>query len=160
MFNARPLTPERLIADMVRLPLTTSYGETYQYSNQMVAAGGFAAAVAAGGSPDDLSHAYAIALRERILNPIGMPRTTDALAEVVAGDDYAVPHAEDITGALHPLPLLVDDTWIVPVAPSGVLWSTAREMVRYIRLSWDAASLRTGCASSRWRIWSGPGSRA
>jgi CubicO group peptidase (beta-lactamase class C family) len=133
MLNAQALTPERLIADMARLPLTAPFGEKYQYSNQMVAAGGFAAAVADGGSPDDLSYGYAIALRERVLNPIGMPRTTDALAEVVAGNDYAVPHAEDITGALHPLPLMVDDTWLVPVAPSGVLWSSARELVRYVQ---------------------------
>ena len=65
---------------MAQLPLTAPYGEKYQYSNQMVAAGGFAAAVADGGSPDDLSHAYAIALRERVLNPIGMPRTTHVLS--------------------------------------------------------------------------------
>ena len=133
LFNAQALTPERLIADMARLPLTAPFGKTYQYSNQMVAAGGFAAAVADGGSPNDLGHAYAIALRERVLNPIGMPRTTAALAEVVAGNDYAVPHAEDITGALHPLPLMVDDTWLAPVAPSGVLWSSAREMARYVQ---------------------------
>jgi CubicO group peptidase (beta-lactamase class C family) len=133
MFNARVLTPERMIAGMAKLPLTAAFGEQYQYSNQMVAAGGFAAAVADGGSPDDLGHAYAIALRERVLNPIGMPRTTEALAEVVAGNDFAVPHAEDIAGALHPLPLMVDDAWLVPVAPSGVLWSSAREMVRYVQ---------------------------
>ena len=69
-----------------------------------------------------------------MLNPIGMPRTTLALTEVVADNDYAIPHAEDITGALHPLPLLVDDDlWLVPVAPSGALWSSAREMVRYVQ---------------------------
>ena len=51
IFNAHALTPERLIADMAQLPLTAPFGEKYQYSNQMVAAGGFAAAVADGGSP-------------------------------------------------------------------------------------------------------------
>jgi CubicO group peptidase (beta-lactamase class C family) len=118
---------------MAQLPLTAPYGTTYQYSNQMVGAGGFAAAVADGGAADDLGRAYTIALRERVLNPIGMPHTTYALTEVLAGNDYAVPHAEDITGTLHPFPLMVDDTWLVPVAPSGALWSSAREMVRYVQ---------------------------
>ena len=133
IFDAHALTPERMIASMAQLPLTAPYGTTYQYSNQMVGAGGFAAAVADGGPANDLGRAYTIALRERVLNPIGMPRTTYALTEVVAGDDYAVPHAEDITGTLHPVPLMVDDAWLIPVAPSGALWSSAREMVRYVQ---------------------------
>jgi CubicO group peptidase (beta-lactamase class C family) len=133
ILKAQALTPELVIDGMARLPLTTPFGETYQYNNQMVAAGGFAAAVAAGGSPHDLSHAYAIALRERVLNPIGMPRTTLALTEVVNGHDYATPHAEDIAGVLHPLPLLADDLWLIPVAPAGALWSSAREMARYLQ---------------------------
>lgn len=133
ILDAHAVTPERLIASMAQLPLTAPFGERYQYSNQMVGAGGFAAAVANGGSPDDLGLAYTLALRERVLNPIGMPRTTYDLSQVLAEDDYAIPHAEDITGAVHPLPLMVDDAWLIPVAPSGALWSSAREMVRYVQ---------------------------
>lgn len=133
IFNAHELTPELLIEGMAKLPLTAPYGEKYQYSNQMVAAGGFAAAVADGGSPRDLTRAYAIALRERVLNPIGMPRTTLALTDVLAEENYAIPHAADVTGALEPVALLDDDTWLVPVAPSGALWSSASEMVRYVQ---------------------------
>ena len=133
ILDAQALTPELVIAGMARLPLTTPFGETYQYNNQMVAAGGFAAAVADGGSPHDLGHAYAIALRERVLNPIGMPRSTLDLTEVIGGADYATPHAEDIAGALHPLPVLADDLWLIPVAPAGALWSSAREMARYLQ---------------------------
>jgi hypothetical protein len=69
----------------------------------------------------------------RVLNPIGMPRTTLALAEVLAEENYAIPHAADVTGTLQPLALLDDDTWLVPVAPSGALWSSASEMVRYVQ---------------------------
>ena len=133
IFKAHELTPELLVEEMAELPLTAPYGEKYQYSNQMVAAGGFAAAVADGGSPHDLGHAYAIALREKVLNPIGMPRTTLALAEVLAEENYAVPHAADVTGTLRPIALLDDDNWLVPVAPSGSLWSSAAEMARYVQ---------------------------
>jgi CubicO group peptidase (beta-lactamase class C family) len=133
IFNAHDLTPELLIEGMADLPLTAPYGEKYQYSNQMVAAGGFAAAVADGGSPHDLSYAYEIALRERVLNPIDMPRTTLVLTDVLAEENYAIPHAADVTGALQPLSLLDDDIWLVPVAPSGSLWSSASEMARYVQ---------------------------
>ncbi len=132
MLRGNDLTPERMIAEMAQLTLTAPYGEKYQYSNQMVGAGGFAAAVADGGSPTDLGYAYLIALRERVLNPIGMPHTTDVLSDVIAGNDYAVPHGADVSGTVHSMPLLEDDTWLVPVAPSGALWSSATEMARYV----------------------------
>jgi CubicO group peptidase (beta-lactamase class C family) len=133
IFPANELTPERMIASMATLPLTAPFGEKYQYNNQLVAAGGFAAGVADGGSSAALGHSYDIALRDRVLNPIGMPRTTYNLTEVVAGNDYATPHAADLFGELHPVPLLMDDTWLVSVAPSGALWSSVREMVRYVQ---------------------------
>ena len=132
-WSRRSPTPESLVDAMERLELTAPYGEQYQYSNQLVAAGGFAAAVADGGAADDLGPAYAIALRERVLNPIGMDRSTLALAEVAADGDYALPHAPDLAGAPVPLSLLDDDEWIVPVAPTGALWSSAREMARYVQ---------------------------
>jgi CubicO group peptidase (beta-lactamase class C family) len=62
-----------------------------------------------------------------------MPRTTDLLSDVVAGNDYAVPHGADVSGAVHSMPLLEDDTWLVSVAPSGALWSSATEMARYVQ---------------------------
>jgi CubicO group peptidase (beta-lactamase class C family) len=133
ILNPDRLTPELVVTSIVELPLTAPYGEQYQYNNQLVAAGGFAAAVAAGGAPDDLGRAYAIALRERVLEPIGMPRSTLSLTDVVADDDHATPHAQDLTGTFHPMPLLEDDTWITPVAPTGGLWSSAREMARYVQ---------------------------
>ena len=63
IYDAHALTPERMIASMATLPLTAPYGTTYQYSNQMVGAGGFAAGVADGGSTLDLGRSYTIALR-------------------------------------------------------------------------------------------------
>ena len=127
------LTPELMVTSMAALPLTTPYGEQFQYNNQLVAVGGFAAAVAAGGIPDDLGSTYAVALRERVLDPIGMTRSTLALTDVVADDDHASPHAQDLPGSFHPLTLMEDDFWITPVAPTGALWSSAREMARYVQ---------------------------
>ena len=147
IFPANELTPERMIASMANLPLTAPFGERYQYNNQLVAAGGFAAGVADGGSPDALERSYTVALRDRVLNPIGMSRTTYDLTEVVAENDYATPHAPDLFGEIQPVPLMMDDTWLVPVAPSGALWSSAREMVRYVQ-----TELRHGVAPDGGRV--------
>jgi CubicO group peptidase (beta-lactamase class C family) len=133
VINAQALTPELVIAGTAGLPLTALYGEKFQYNNQMVAAGGYAAAVADGGSLDALNHAYAIALRARVLDPIGMPTSTLDLTDVLAYGEHATPHSAGIAGTLQPLPLLVDDLWVTSVAPTGGLWSSAREMARYVQ---------------------------
>jgi CubicO group peptidase (beta-lactamase class C family) len=147
MFRAHDLTAEQVVATMAQLPLTAPFGEVFQYSNQMVAAGGFAAALADGGSPHALSESYAVALRDRVLNPLEMTRTTLSLAEVVADGDYAIPHAPDLENTPIPLSPMVDDAWIAPVAPTGGLWSTAREMAAYLHME-----LAHGLTSSGERV--------
>jgi CubicO group peptidase (beta-lactamase class C family) len=134
MFRANDLTAEQVVATMAQLPVTAPFGEVFQYSNQMVAAGGFAAALADGGSPHTLSESYAVALRDRVLNPLGMTRTTLSLQDVVADGDYAIPHAPDLENTPVPLSPMVDDAWITPVGPTGGLWSTAREMAAYLQM--------------------------
>jgi CubicO group peptidase (beta-lactamase class C family) len=133
IFNFDALTPERLIAQVADFPLTTPFGETFQYSNQMYAIGGYAAAAAAGAAPDDLLGGYQLAMRDRLLNPIGMGRSTFALEEVLASGDYALPHGADLDGRTRPVPLLAEDGFVDAVAPAGALWSSAREMARYLQ---------------------------
>jgi CubicO group peptidase (beta-lactamase class C family) len=134
ILNFNSLTPERLIAQVAELPLTAPFGEQFQYNNQLYAVGGYAAAAAAGASPTDLYQGYVLAMQERLLNPIGMERSTFDLAEVLAGGDYALPHAGDLEGRSQPVPLLSDQSFATAVAPAGALWSSARDMARYIRM--------------------------
>jgi CubicO group peptidase (beta-lactamase class C family) len=131
--NFNDLTPDRLIAQVTELPLTTPYGEQFQYSNQMYAIGGYAAAVAAGAAPNDLYDGYRLAMRHRILNPMGMDRSTFALEEVLTSGDYALPHATNLDGQLQLVSPLVDQRFVTSVAPAGALWSSAREMARYLQ---------------------------
>jgi CubicO group peptidase (beta-lactamase class C family) len=134
IFNFNDLTPDRLIAQVAELPLTAPYGQAFQYSNQMYALGGYAAAAAAGAAPNDLYRGYQMAMRQRLLNPIGMPRSTFALAEVLASGDYALPHATNLAGQLQPVSPLIDERFTTSVAPAGALWSSAREMARYLQM--------------------------
>ncbi|MEJ7901696.1 MAG: serine hydrolase domain-containing protein, partial [Thermomicrobiales bacterium] len=133
IFNSDENTAEKSVASIAHLPLTAPYGTTYQYNNQMVAAGGYAAAVADNGLADDLLRSYEIALRARVLDPIGMASTTLSIDEVVASGDFATPHGAGLAGELLPMPLLDDTRWLEPIAPTGALWSNAREMARYLQ---------------------------
>ena len=133
IMNFNDLTPDRLIAQVAELPFTTPYGEQFQYSNQMYAIGGYAAAVAAGAAPNDLYGGYRLAMRQRLLAPMGMQRSTFALEEVLASGDYALPHAMGLDGQLQLVSPLVDQRFATSVAPAGALWSSAREMARYIQ---------------------------
>ena len=132
-FHFDDLAPARLIAQVAELPLTAPFGEQFQYSNQMFAVGGYAAAAAAGAAPNDLYGGYQLVMRERLLNPIGMDRSTFALADVLADGDYAVGHATDLDGTLQRVPVPVDERFVTAVAPAGALWSSAREMARYLQ---------------------------
>ena len=133
LFHFDDLPPDRLIAQVAELPLTAPFGERFQYSNQMFAMGGYAAAAAAGAAPNDLYGGYQLVMRERLLNPIGMHRSTFVLDEVLASGDYAHPHATDLDGNLQRVPLPVDARFPIPVAPVGALWSSARDVARYVQ---------------------------
>jgi CubicO group peptidase (beta-lactamase class C family) len=132
LFNADTLTPEGAIAQVAELPLTTPFGEMFQYSNQLYTVGGYAAAAAAGAASNDLDRGYVLAMQERLLNPMGMTRSTFALEDVLASGDYALPHNAGIDGQTVRLPLLIERT-VGAGAPSGALWSSAREMARYLQ---------------------------
>jgi CubicO group peptidase (beta-lactamase class C family) len=134
IFNSDQLPPERLITSVVDLPLTAPLGEQFQYSNQMFGIGGYAAAAAAEPAESDLLAAYVTAMRQRLLVPLGMDRSTFALDEVLATDDYAQPHGLDLAGAYHPARLEDDERYVLSVAPAGALWSNATEMASYIQM--------------------------
>jgi CubicO group peptidase (beta-lactamase class C family) len=126
-------TTDELIDHLAELPLTAPFGEAYQYSNQMYAVGGYAAASAAGGGPANLPESYRLAMREQILNPIGMTQSTFALDEVLATGNYSLSHAEDIYGQRQHISLLSEDRFVTAVAPAGALWSNVQEMARYVQ---------------------------
>jgi len=134
LFNSATLTPERLITSVRDFPLTAPLGEQFQYSNQMFGIGGYAAAAAADPEETDLFAAYVTAMQQRLLDPLGMRRSTFALDEVLATNDYARPHGLDLAGAYHPVSLEDDERHVLSVAPAGALWSSAAEMARYLQM--------------------------
>jgi CubicO group peptidase (beta-lactamase class C family) len=130
LFEWDRVTPEARLAVMRTMKPTTKLGETFQYSNAMVAAGGYAAAHAfAPGRP--LAEAYAAAMQQKLFDPIGMPATTLDFATVERGE-HARPHALAIDGTTHAMPLAIERA-VEPMAPAGGVWTTLRDMERYVQ---------------------------
>lgn len=128
-FGVQQATPESRLALMKTFTPTTGFGETFQYSNLMVSAGGFAAAHAA--LPQlALGPAYDQAMRTHVFEPLGMKRTTFdfAVAEKAA---HASPHAADLHGVYHTLSLHAEEG-VVAVRPAGGAWSSVQDMSRYV----------------------------
>jgi CubicO group peptidase (beta-lactamase class C family) len=130
-FESGSLTPETVVTALAGVVPAARYGEEFIYNNVLVASGGYALGVANGGG-DGLGLAYDLALRERILGPIGMTRSTFDPEAVLTDGDYALPHAVDLSGNLRPVPLIAE-RGLLPYRPAGALWSNAREMARYLQ---------------------------
>lgn len=130
LFEGR-LSPEERLASMKAMKPTTKFGETYQYSNLMVSAGGFAAAHAhAPALP--LGKAYDRAMKQLVFAPLGMSSTTFDFAQV-ARSEHAVPHPRDLRGDPTPSPLR-DEEWVLAVRPAGGTWSSVHDMARVLLL--------------------------
>lgn len=132
IFNTDDLTAEDVIEQLATYEFFTDFGEAFQYSNQMVATGGYVAAAADGGEWGNLYNAYARSLQARVLAPIGMEDTTISFDEVVARDNYALPHGQDLDGNYSLLPLEIEESFVTPIAPAGGHWSTVLDMARYL----------------------------
>jgi CubicO group peptidase (beta-lactamase class C family) len=147
-FKTGKLTPEETMTALASVAPVAFSGERFIYNNLLVAAGGYIAGVAArGGGADDVGSAYAAAMQERVLSPIGMKRSTFDPAGVRADGDYALPHAADLSGDLRPIPLEAEHDVLLPVRPAGGLWSTTREMARFVQ-----TELAGGIAPSGTRV--------
>jgi CubicO group peptidase (beta-lactamase class C family) len=132
LFNAADLDAEAVIGSLAGFEFFTGFGEAFQYSNQLVATGGWAAAAADGAELGDLDEGYSRMLERRLFDPLGMSRSTIDFAVVKADEDVATPHAPHGAGSRAALPV-VTEAALLPVAPAGAHWSTGADMARYLQ---------------------------
>jgi CubicO group peptidase (beta-lactamase class C family) len=128
IFRFRGVRPEDRIAEMKQMSPTTGFGETFQYSNYLVAAGGYAAAHS---YAQDLSlqDAYDRVMRELVFEPLGMVNTSILNTESPLD---AAPHSRDLDGNAVPIdPVL--EKFADAVAPAGSVWSNVLDMARYLQ---------------------------
>ncbi len=124
-------TPESTMRLLGTMQPTSKFGEVFQYSNLMAAAAGFI-----GGHLSDpkaeLGAAFDRAMREKLLAPLGMKTSTFDFAQALRGN-HASPHGEDVDGRTLPAPVGLNYS-VVPIRPAGGVWTSARELTRYVQM--------------------------
>jgi CubicO group peptidase (beta-lactamase class C family) len=116
--------PDRSRADIVRalrfLPLSSDLRQEFQYCNLGYAAAGYVVDALSGTSWEDF-------VRGRLLEPLGMRRTTLSVTEMLADDDHAAAYTRRdrviVEVPQRPLPAM---------APAGAINSSAADMARWL----------------------------
>ena len=124
------MTAEDIIESLATIPLSGTFEHQFNYSTRMLAAGGYIAAMAAGGEYGNLAQAYAHLLQERLLDPLKMTSSTLSIDEAVASGDYATPYYTSISGYEAISPDI--EGMFTPISPAGALWSNADDMAKYL----------------------------
>ncbi|MBF0299897.1 MAG: hypothetical protein HQK51_14320 [Oligoflexia bacterium] len=100
---------------------TTGFGETFQYSNFLVAVGGFAA-IRIVNKNDDLQTAYASTMDKLVFKPLKMKNTVlDNESAYKLGAAY--PHIQDFNEETQVIPSSINDGGIYSISPAGAIWS-------------------------------------
>jgi CubicO group peptidase (beta-lactamase class C family) len=131
LFEFAGVTPERAMAVLGTMQPTTGFGEIFQYSNPLAAAGGFVGGHVA--FPDlELGAAYDRAIQTRVFDPLHMNATTFDYSTALRGN-HAMPHSPNIDG--RPVRALMEVNYaVIPVRPAGAAWSNVRDVLAYIAM--------------------------
>ena len=129
VFRSKNISPEERLAQMKTMRPTTGFGETFQYSNLLVAVGGYAAGRCY--QPGlSLASGYEKAMQDLIFTPLRMTETFLKRSEALR-ENFASPHATDLEGRSAVVDLTVELSG-ESVAPAGGIWSTAEDMAQYL----------------------------
>jgi CubicO group peptidase (beta-lactamase class C family) len=110
---------------------TTAFGETFQYSNLMVSAGGFVSGHAAYPKMK-IGRAFLRAINRHLFKPAGMRATTFSFKRARRAD-HASPHGQSFQMTYAPMPYKVEKA-VSSVGPAGGAWSSVRDIARYMLL--------------------------
>jgi CubicO group peptidase (beta-lactamase class C family) len=131
LFQFQGATPESALATLATMQPTSKFGEMYQYSNPLAAAGGFVGGHVAFPTLE-VGAAYDKAMQTLVFDPLGMQATTFDYAAALRGN-HAMPHAPDIDG--KPTEALMEVNYaVIPVRPAGAAWSNVRDMLAYVAM--------------------------
>jgi CubicO group peptidase (beta-lactamase class C family) len=130
-FHGSQITPQELIGSLRTYQFFTPFGEAFQYSNQMVATGGYIAAIAGSGDSTHLLEGYEAQMQERVFDPIGMPNSTFSIDKVQASGNFSYPHSAYAPFQMGPIPMDEQKIYL-PGAPAGALWTNVKDMSRYL----------------------------
>lgn len=141
LLEYRTETPASAIKLLGTMQPTSRFGEVFQYSNLMAAAAGFIAGSKAVPGKE-LGAAYDEAMRTKVFEPLGMTTTTFDFAKALKGD-VAQPHGWDVDGKLTRGRMDLNYS-VVPVRPAGGVWTSARELSKYVEMELAKGMLPNG----------------
>jgi CubicO group peptidase (beta-lactamase class C family) len=131
IFEWNNATAESRVELLKAMTPTTGFGETFQYSNLMVATGGYVAGLSATGNKD-LRSAYAAAMKQEVLGPLGMTSTALDLDEAQKRE-HARPHGRTLVFDTEPI-TTETERGVDSVMPAGGAWSNVRDISRWLML--------------------------
>ena len=136
------VTPASALSTLGSMQPTSGFGELFQYSNPLAAAGGYVGGHVA--YPEmELGAAYDQAMRTRVFTPLGMTATTFDFKNAVTSKNFANAHAPDLNGKPAHATLDVDYS-IIPVRPAGGAWSNVHDLLKYVAMELDGGKLSNG----------------
>lgn len=142
IFQFDGVTPAVALSTLGAMQPTSGFGELFQYSNPLAAAGGYVGGHVA--FPDlELGAAYDEAMRTRVFAPLGMTSTTFDFKRAVTAKNFANAHALDLDAKPAYAALGVDYS-IIPVRPAGGAWSNVRDLLKYVAMEIDGGLLPNG----------------
>lgn len=134
-------TPATILTSLGTMVPTSKFGELFQYSNLMAAAGGFLGGHVA--FPKlELGAAYDKAMQTLVFAPLGMRSTTFDYAKALRGN-HAAPYGIDLDGKPAPAPMELNYS-VIPARPAGAAWSNVEDMLRYVQMELDEGALPGG----------------
>lgn len=134
------LTAEETMASLVDLPVEALPGDKYQYNNQLVATGGYVAALAAGAPFGKLEQGYADLMQSRVFDPIGMPSATLSIKAAQSSPNHATPHDFTLTGEVIPTHYHADPG----IAPAGAVNTNILDLARFLLVQLNRGVNQTG----------------
>lgn len=141
IFEFAEASPSTTLTHLANVAPTTAMGETFQYSNLLVAAGGFAL----GRAQDprrSLDAAYGRLLERAIFRPLGMRSTTLDPRRALRAE-HARPSARGLDGEVRAIDPAIEE-FVNGVEPAGAVWSTAEDMGRYLQMELRNGALPRG----------------
>lgn len=141
LFEYRQATPASSLALLGTTQPTSRFGEVFQYSNLMAAAAGYIGASTVV-PKQELGLAYDKTMSAKVFRPLGMKNTTFDFARAQTGN-CARPHAYDVDGR-QSLARMDLNYSIVPLRPAGGLWTSARDLSKYVQMELARGMLPDG----------------
>lgn len=132
---------EEAIKQMETIHPTTKFGETYQYSNDLVALGGFAAANVYKNS-GTLVKKYEATMQELIFTPLNM-RNTFSYPNKESMHEMANPHVNNFQGKTIPINQS-ENNFAYSYAPAMSICSNVEDIAKYIQLELNKGLNETG----------------